>query len=289
MPWVAKIVRGGYWHPRQVDKYLRRPVYTGKMRWGKRSYASLHQPLISEAVFNKVQEIFTNREYRRSNIKIKGILRHILFCGHCQSLMVPNYTRNRHKKEYYYYRFSSQIDPVNKGICDIRNIAMADTERIVLSKLLDLATERQLKIIEAQFEVCNVKTHKEIKSLADDVATLEKQLKTIHIKKERYLDSLIRNQFQNEAREAINAKIEEFTLSEKKLQAQIYAKQFEHTQKQNQIYAVDDLKRELIFLKVNHKSMSESQLEQWLRKNVERITHRQQGVTVRFKNYPVEV
>jgi site-specific DNA recombinase len=85
---------------------LRNPVYTGRILYAGKSYQGLHQPIVSEEMFNLAQEIHkkkrrTMRMYK--NYPLAGLVR----CKECDSFMTPCHTnknKNGRTKRYYYYR-----------------------------------------------------------------------------------------------------------------------------------------------------------------------------------------
>lgn len=102
---------GNKWSSATVVKILKNPVYIGKVRWGYRKYTKeltngtitkhreknddcvyvdgLHPPIISEADFNKVQELLRARYCppKRPEAELKNPLAGLIICGKCGATM----------------------------------------------------------------------------------------------------------------------------------------------------------------------------------------------------------
>lgn len=102
---------GNKWSSATVVNILKNPVYIGKVRWGFRKYTKeltngevtkhreknddcvyvdgLHPPIISEADFNKAQELLKARYCppKRPDAELKNPLAGLIFCGKCGATM----------------------------------------------------------------------------------------------------------------------------------------------------------------------------------------------------------
>ena len=102
---------GNKWSSASVVNILKNPVYIGKVRWGYRKYTKeltngtvqkhrekneecvfvdgLHPPLITEADFNKAQELLKKRYCppKRPDAELKNPLAGVIFCGKCGATM----------------------------------------------------------------------------------------------------------------------------------------------------------------------------------------------------------
>ncbi|MBT5855418.1 recombinase family protein [bacterium] len=274
---------GAMWDKRQLHKILNHPVYLGKIRWNSQIFTGIHQPLVSELLFNQAQTIFSERKvYRKSKI-VLGLLKGVLFCGECHHLMTPNYTKKKNGKIYRYYRCVSTLNPKGKP-CINKYFNMEKANKIVLQKVLSCATEQQLQNISNHVEKKNDEVRKELTVIQIEIEGMENMLESIKSKKETYLDSLISNQFVAKEREMINSKIDEFTLQEKQLKGSIMKLQFEYTQKEEQISSVERLKKELVFFKINSQSLETNELKKWLLDTIERIEiFKDETVVMNFK------
>ncbi|RAP37253.1 hypothetical protein DID80_04070 [Candidatus Marinamargulisbacteria bacterium SCGC AAA071-K20] len=273
---------GSLWDKRQIHKILNHPVYLGKIRWNGQVFPGVHQPLVSDSTFNQAQTIFAERKVHRESKSILGMLKGVLFCSECSHPMTPNYTKKRNGNIYRYYRCVSTLNPKEKT-CLNKYFNMEKANETVIEKLLNCATEQQLQIITQQVELKNELINKQLLAIQSEIEGLEGVLTSIKSKKEKYLDSLISNQFVAKEREMINSKIDEFTIQEKQFKGSIMKQQFEYTEKEETLSSVETIKKELVFFKVNVKSLGTNALKKWLHVNVEKIDISKDGVLVKFK------
>jgi len=271
---------GKTWKKNQIDYMLRNPIYIGKIQWNNSIYNGIHQAIISEAMFNEVQEIFNNRKYHRESKIIQGLLRGLLYCGNCNSLMNPNYTRKKNHKEYYYYRCNPS--PENKD-CPNNYLRMDEANEKVMNVILEFASTKSLKKLQAEIENKNAEIYQRVNVIEALINELNLKLKAIRTKKEKYLDSLVANNFSSQERRTINSKIEEYTIEEKRTSGELYKQELELSQKKDNLLSIDEFKKEVIYLKVNFKELNNHQLREWLLRNVKAITYNKSNIEVKFK------
>ncbi|MFC1771512.1 recombinase family protein [Candidatus Margulisiibacteriota bacterium] len=271
------------WDKRGIHNILNNPIYIGKMRWKENIYQGIHPPIISEELFNKVKDIFTSRRHIRNSNKIGGLLRGHLFCA-CGSEMKPNYTKKRNENMYYYYRCSSTMNTARKAKCGNKYLNMITTNQQIIENMLSYSSEANLKNFKAKAEVHNKKIQKQIIAYEAEIDGLEKHFQEIKSKQEKYLDSLISHQFTQQERQLINSKLGEFSLQEKQIKGQIYKQRFELSKKVESLLSVDQLKKALIFFKINYQQLSEKELKNWFYENVSKIIYQsEKEVVIYFK------
>lgn len=93
--------RGGVLNRSQVYGILTNPIYYGDFVWKEKSYRGTHNPLISRALFERVQELLGIRGHDSEPQVFP--FRGLLTCGYCGCRI----TAERHlkrAKEYVYYR-----------------------------------------------------------------------------------------------------------------------------------------------------------------------------------------
>lgn len=87
--------------------FLRNPFYAGIVRHGKEVYTGAHQPLITPAEFQRVQELLDRRRAPRPQHRAfdyTGLLR----CGSCGRGITAEEHTNRYGTRYVYYRCSRE-------------------------------------------------------------------------------------------------------------------------------------------------------------------------------------
>jgi len=119
------------------------PVYAGKVKHNDKIYQGIHQPIISEEIFEMAQKI------HRKKLKKFRVYRYFLFgglvnCGNCNFKMSPCFTNKYSKGElerYYYYRCNSthhkdwQSCPIKQVSAErLENYILENLERISLDK-----------------------------------------------------------------------------------------------------------------------------------------------------------
>jgi site-specific DNA recombinase len=87
----------------QINDMLRNPFYYGMLRWKGRVYQGKHEPLISEALWRRVQEILEQRSNRKGKHKKKFPFMQLLSCGYCSSVVTACRVRGHGGSYVYYY------------------------------------------------------------------------------------------------------------------------------------------------------------------------------------------
>ncbi len=126
----AKTRSGNNWSKTSIDNVLRNPAYTGKLRYHGKTYPGQHEGIIEEALFYKVQGLHKTQTHVSTRQKRTYLLRGLLRCADCGSMMTPHYTKKKNKdgyKNYFYYRCSKTMHH-DKTICKIRQIGAEEVE-----------------------------------------------------------------------------------------------------------------------------------------------------------------
>ena len=90
---------------------LRNIIYTGKIKYAGKIYQGIHKPIISEEVFNLVQEIHKRGKLPKKiyrDFPFAGLIK----CKECSSYMTPsssNKKKNGITQKYFYYRCTITI------------------------------------------------------------------------------------------------------------------------------------------------------------------------------------
>jgi len=129
----------------------------------------------------------------------------------------------------------------------------------------------------------NDKISKDMTLIQAEMDKLQANLITTKQKKEQYLDSLVTKDFSKEERQKINEKIDEFSLTEKQLDAAIYRYQFDLADKEDKKVTIESFKESIIKLKVNLNSIKEADLKVWLKANVKQAVYDNGHYDVTFK------
>ena len=105
---MASTRRGGSPSKSTIERMLKNPFYTGRFIWDGKIYDGDHEPLVSEELFQRVQQAF-----RKGNHPVKESSRSFAYtglikCEHCGCSI----TAGTHKGRYVYYRCTN-----SRGIC----------------------------------------------------------------------------------------------------------------------------------------------------------------------------
>lgn len=98
-----------------IHRILHNPLYTGEIHWHGAVYPGIHAPLISHALFERVQEVLEGRyqnqrdKERQNEFAFSGLI----VCGHCGCAL----TAQIKKERYVYYHCTGY-----KGDCGERYV-----------------------------------------------------------------------------------------------------------------------------------------------------------------------
>ncbi len=122
-----------------VHRILRNRFYMGTFEWAGETYSGTHEPLVTLALWQAVQDVLDRRA--SSNVRVaphKFPFSGLIKCGHCGCAVVAQIV----KKQYIYYHCSGF-----RGKCPERYVR----EEVVEEKLVSLL--RQFECSDLEFEV----------------------------------------------------------------------------------------------------------------------------------------
>jgi site-specific DNA recombinase len=111
----------------------------------------MHDPIISDELFARVQEIQKENRVISVNPRTKnlrGLLTKLLYCKHCNRVMIYTYTRKHGKKRYAYYVCNSAIK-YGYHTCPTKSVNAEEAEKNVMDCLAKIAqnpNEQKLKL-----------------------------------------------------------------------------------------------------------------------------------------------
>jgi len=119
----------------------------GKIRYEDKLYQGLHEPIVSEEVFNKVQETLKANFRERGvskNRKFPGLLTGLFRCSCCKTSMCHTYARGRNKNfNYRYYVCLYSIKHEWKG-CPTKSVIASVIESKCLNFVIQLTKDKRL-------------------------------------------------------------------------------------------------------------------------------------------------
>jgi len=119
-----------------IKNILSNPVYIGKLKYAGKIYNGLHQPIISNLLFNEAQELH-KKKIRKMKLFRNYLFAGLITCDECGSKMTPTYTNKKAKrgrKRYFYYRCTSTLKR-DWQVCTTRQVNADRLERFVLENL----------------------------------------------------------------------------------------------------------------------------------------------------------
>lgn len=128
-----------------IQILLKNPTYMGKIRYENKLYPGLHEPIVNEETFLKVQELLKKNWKERGitkNRKFPGILTGLLRCVPCNSGMAHTYAM----KKNYKYRYYICLFAINQGRekCPTKSITASAVEEKCLNFIIQLTKDKRL-------------------------------------------------------------------------------------------------------------------------------------------------
>ncbi len=159
-----------------LQSILKNPVYTGKFRYSGKIYQGIHQPLISEDLFNHVQPFFKDKT-RKLRLYKDYMLGGLINCAECGSKMTPSHTNKGNMKRYYYYRCTKTFKQDWRA-CSTRQVNADRLESFVIDNLKRISLDTNYidsLIFKLNFEGSRVRQGLEPTELCSE--TVQKNLK----------------------------------------------------------------------------------------------------------------
>jgi site-specific DNA recombinase len=208
-------------------------LYTGKIRFQGQVYKGMHDPIISDELFARVQEIQKENRVISVNPRTKnlrGLLTKLLYCKHCNRVMIYTYTRKHGKKRYAYYVCNSAIK-YGYHTCPTKSVNAEEAEKTVMDCLAKIAKKpdeqkeklellqgnlrQELDILEKELQVVATKKNGLSKADQESLQECERQESELRVRKTKVEGQLItQEEFKNAL--VINTPVWETLFSEEK-------------------------------------------------------------------------
>lgn len=130
-----------------VQYILNNVLYTGKVKYEGKIYKGLHEPIISEELFEKTQEI-RKQNYRvrgtSKNRKFPGLLTGLLRCTACETSISHGYAI---KNDIYKYRYYICLNAIKSGRqnCPTKSISAIPIEDKCLEVLRQVSQDARIE------------------------------------------------------------------------------------------------------------------------------------------------
>ena len=140
---ICTTPRGGKWHYKNVKYILTNIIYIGMIKSKETAFKGLHEGIISEEQFYKVQSLIEQRSrdselYKRRTGKSVSLLGSLCFCERCgrkysRKMLVKN------KRKYYYYECRSRKNRLDN--CNNKAYRMEELDNMILDEIRKLRLE----------------------------------------------------------------------------------------------------------------------------------------------------
>ena len=163
-----------------IQYILREPFYYGVMEWMGKLYQGNHTPLISKALFDKVQEVTEKRKHPHSN-KLFFPLRGFVTCEYCGCM----YTASLKKGNDYYYCTNG------KGACLAHKKYMREKE--LYKKIIPILETLKFdpEIIEIIYESAKEQSLVDNSYFNETLTNLNTTLKSLQERESKLLDAFL--------------------------------------------------------------------------------------------------
>lgn len=150
---AGKTLGGKLFTAKYIYNVLTDAKYVGRISHKGVTYPGVHQAIVETELFEQVRRILSaNQSYSHKQQASRfAILRRLVYCGECGSLVMPAWTNN-HGREYRYYTCSKKVKTGYKK-CSLPSLPAGELEKIVVDQLRALI--RHPDVIAQTFrEVC---------------------------------------------------------------------------------------------------------------------------------------
>ncbi len=241
--WVTSngLVRGGSkFYKKSLYHILKRHIYIGKYEMDGVLYEGLHEQIIDQETFDKVQSILAQnsvdpKAHRTS--ETPAVLTNLCSCGFCSSGMtVTSTTNKRYNKKYHFYKC---VKKNNEGK------TLAHNPKDLSVSLLDGFVINSLKIFLEEPELLSamkkrIKYHGEdkVKEIEQQIAQLQKVLKAKKKDKTNTLQLLTDNAESSLLKQTYEKQLEDILLEiqEKEDLMDFYSQQLDSLTSQSPIH-----------------------------------------------------
>jgi len=199
------------WSTTTVSRILKNPLYVGKIQYGKRKTnldngkiekadkdnlkvaEGVHEGIISQSLFETVQEILTNTSQKPRNQSRTYLLSGLLICGKCGRKMHGHAYNKPNGANYSWYKCPKKRAYEDKDKCEGLTIPAKRLEDFVAETLKNLS--QNTTFLADKEKMLNA-LREEVEAVSDDgndeLKRLKKEEKNLEGRREKLLDALER-------------------------------------------------------------------------------------------------
>jgi len=141
---VAKIFHETNLSKGRIFTILRNPIYIGKIKYDDKLLQGIHEPIISQELFDLAQEIH-KKAAKKVRLYKSFPLAGLISCTECNSFMTPSHTNKKKKnsiKRYYYYRCTSTLKK-DWNYCSTKQVSANRLENYIFRNLERISKDKQ--------------------------------------------------------------------------------------------------------------------------------------------------
>jgi site-specific DNA recombinase len=162
-----------------VHRLLTDPIYIGMQKLGGETFKGEHPAIVTKKVFDQVQRLLdANRRNSGASHRNRhgALLRGILRCAACDSSMTHMFNRNRHGRDYRYYRC---VNAVKRGgdACPTGSVPAAKIEAFVVEQIKRIGSDPAL--CDETFRQVQAQVANERRGLKAEAKRIDRELTTV--------------------------------------------------------------------------------------------------------------
>ncbi len=273
--WISKkgIIHGGRkFTKNSVSRLLRDPIYAGKIRYKGIIYQGKHEAIVDKDLFNAVQSILNANNMTKTGFRegtdvflLKGLVR----CGSCRSMMSPSYSTSKGRK-YYYYRCTVDNDR-SKNQCRIGSVRAGLLEELVVEELKFLTKDP--RIIAGVVDKATEGQKREVKELNRQKNALMKKLSRIDRQAKNITDVISDEGRKGKQLNYLLEKLKELEEESENLKNHIEQIEFEIESKENRIISAEIIQENLRVFKDVYDQLTPEEKYDLLHLLIKRVTY----------------
>ncbi len=151
-----------------LQKILTNPYYKGVVVYRGMTYPGRHEPLVTTALWEKVQRALSTRRVGEKVRKHHHYLKSSVYCGECNSRMIVHHAVNRHGSTYDYFVCLGRHQ--KRTTCQMAAVPIRLVEHKILEHYKSIALPSELR------ESLQATLLRELEAITEDAATEAKQL-----------------------------------------------------------------------------------------------------------------
>ena len=215
---TGKTQGGALFNNQNIYDLLKNKQYIGLIHYDDQEFKGLHQPIIGEELFNKVQEQLVESRIDRFSTHEESelVLLGLIKCGFCEKGMTTSFAKKVDKK-YYYYKCTVK-SKLGAEKCEEKDISAEQIEAMVEKLISRLGDNKDF--FEAIFKQAESNEDTTLVDLKDKLKKLTEN-RALQVREENQVNNFIAKAPDGFDATSIYTKIKELQDSQKNIDHQI--------------------------------------------------------------------